>query len=1061
MICLYRSSTSLGLLPQLALALVLVGAMVLVGPRAAFGQSTLYSEDFERLSEGDTTPGDGSWTINTTAAAVEDSDDYFAVQERSGDKVFEGRDLDGEAVWKTETVDISSYPDVDFSIELTQAGDHESSDFVDVAYSTDGGSTFTTLTDWNQEGGSGHTLTGDWPEQNVSESGISGSSFVLRVTMQNSAGSEDLRLDEVTISGRGATTVQFTATSGTVTEDEGSTQVGIQLSNPPGSQVTADVAFDANGSSATPTDVGDYSTQTITFSSSANDQDTKTVSVSLTADGKEGSETASFVLENPSQNAIVGSSSQFDLTIRDAVSDHSGEVIITEIMPNPDAVPDSDGEYVELYNTTESLKDIDGWAIDGDAISGVEIPARGLVVICRDGVGSRNGGIQNCDDEVSLSLANGGDNVVLSDDTDAEVDRVEYDDQDWPDPTGASMVFTGTSDNNVGSNWETASRRERGFALDQSGDDGSPGRSGAKQVLQPNTEITGSAGWRLLSAPMGQVSPDVLAQSNLVQGVSGHHPGAGANLYQWPGGPPSSVDWTVPSTKTTDLTTGARGFLWYVFGTSKAPETDPPPFTLSLPGAARTSTVDATGLGEGFYLLGNPYAQSYDLSDLDLPGKNFSTTVQVWDPSAGSYVDVTRSSDASDLIAPYQGFFVERSSGSATKTLQFSPAGRRADPVSLKRGDEGPARIAFQLTGYAADSVVTRDEALTLRARPEASMGWDVFDASKLRPLTGRFVTAAFPGTRDEETELRSVASVPSPLPTDSVGIPIQLTTSNAKAVERLQLAWPSWGQVPATWTVRLHDLVADTTINLRRRDTYSFELEAPEKYRTGSTPSGIDVDEAITPLPLPATIKANAEAGASRFVLTLTRSSIPVELTSLDASVSNERVTLHWATSSETNNAGFYVEHRRGETGPYMDLDFVDGVGTTAQPQRYRYRTDPLQAGRHSFRLRQLDTDGSATRSGPIRVDISLDQAAEMHLNPTPVHSRATLQLRVQSSQHVTIQLFDTMGRMVRTVTEGDAAAGRMHRYQIDAEALASGLYFVRATGEDFRETRRMVVAR
>ncbi len=41
------------------------------------------------------------------------------------------------------------------------------------------------------------------------------------------------------------------------------------------------------------------------------------------------------------------------------------EVVINEIIQNPDAVSDSAGEWFELYNPTDSDIDIDGWTISG------------------------------------------------------------------------------------------------------------------------------------------------------------------------------------------------------------------------------------------------------------------------------------------------------------------------------------------------------------------------------------------------------------------------------------------------------------------------------------------------------------------------------------------------------------------------------------------------------------------------------------------------------------------------------------------------------------------------
>jgi hypothetical protein len=145
-----------------------------------------------------------------------------------------------------------------------------------------------------------------------------------------------------------------------------------------------------------------------------------------------------------------------------------GDIVINEIMQNPAVVGDNAGEWLELYNTTGSAIDINGWTIaDAGADSHVInnggpllIPAGGFLVLGNNTDSGTNGGVT-----VAYSyggswfLANADDEVILSDGSLTEIDRVEYDGgPNFPDPTGASMALIDTSlDNNVGANWCEAS----------------------------------------------------------------------------------------------------------------------------------------------------------------------------------------------------------------------------------------------------------------------------------------------------------------------------------------------------------------------------------------------------------------------------------------------------------------------------------------------------------------------------------------------------------------------------------------------------------------------------
>jgi hypothetical protein len=210
-----------------------------------------------------------------------------------------------------------------------------------------------------------------------------------------------------------------------------------------------------------------------------------------------------------------------------------------------------------------------------------------------------------------------------------------------------------------------------------------------------------------------------------------------------------------------------------------------------------------------------------------------------------------------------------------------------------------------------------------------------------------------------------------------------------------------------------------------------------------------------------PTPLQASIESDSSRFLIRLKATPIPVELTDFDATLSGEAAALRWTTASETNNAGFHVEHRGPDVNQFASTGFVEGHGTTDQPQQYRFHTRPLDPGRHVFRLRQVDLDGTATRSDTVAVRVRLAEAAEVKVAPNPVRTRTTVSLRVRTEQEVTVALYDVLGRRVRTLHDAPLAPGRAHTLPVNASGLSSGLYLLRASGEQFQTTRRITVVR
>jgi len=181
----------------------------------------------------------------------------------------------------------------------------------------------------------------------------------------------------------------------------------------------------------------------------------------------------------------------------------------------------------------------------------------------------------------------------------------------------------------------------------------------------------------------------------------------------------------------------------------------------------------------------------------------------------------------------------------------------------------------------------------------------------------------------------------------------------------------------------------------------------------------------------------------------------LPVELTSFEAVLDGTAAVLTWTTASETNNAGFAVQHRTD--GSFQQVGYRDGAGTTTEAQHYRFRLPGLSAGTHAFRLKQVDLDGSVEFSPTVTVTVPARTVSSLRPNPTT--GTARFQLSVRRDQAVTVDLYDALGRHVRTVFDGAVASGRTRDISVDGAALSSGVYLVRIAGERFIDTRRFVV--
>ena len=110
----------------------------------------VYSEDFSGQDGKGVVGSSGSvavfdttgmdWTVDVSSSDLSASTDYFKVNTVSSNEIFEARDTDGEVVWKSPSVDISSSGLVDLSIDLSEVGTMEAGDYIKVYYILNGGS---------------------------------------------------------------------------------------------------------------------------------------------------------------------------------------------------------------------------------------------------------------------------------------------------------------------------------------------------------------------------------------------------------------------------------------------------------------------------------------------------------------------------------------------------------------------------------------------------------------------------------------------------------------------------------------------------------------------------------------------------------------------------------------------------------------------------------------------------------------------------------------------------------------------------------------------------------
>jgi len=167
--------------------------------------------------------------------------------------------------------------------------------------------------------------------------------------------------------------------------------------------------------------------------------------------------------ENDSLSVIIMGDSTITAVFEPAAFD---EIVINEIHYNPSSYQgiDDDFEFIELYNSGDSSVDLSGFTlsqgIEFTFPQGSVINENEYIVIAK-----------NANTYIELdcqiyqwtdgNLSNGGENILLRDDNENQIDFVSYDDEgDWtsiPDGNGPSLeLIDPVFDNNFPENWKSS-----------------------------------------------------------------------------------------------------------------------------------------------------------------------------------------------------------------------------------------------------------------------------------------------------------------------------------------------------------------------------------------------------------------------------------------------------------------------------------------------------------------------------------------------------------------------------------------------------------------------------
>jgi subtilisin family serine protease len=195
----------------------------------------------------------------------------------------------------------------------------------------------------------------------------------------------------------------------------------------------------------------------------------------------------------------------------------------------------------------------------------------------------------------------------------------------------------------------------------------------------------------------------------------------------------------------------------------------------------------------------------------------------------------------------------------------------------------------------------------------------------------------------------------------------------------------------------------------------------------------------------------------------------LPVELTSFSAIIKEGAVLLNWRTDTEVNNYGFEVQ-RSTRADKWDVLGFVEGHGNSNSPKEYNFKDIEINsAGIYSYRLKQIDNDGSYEFSKTIEVNLNVPSNFELSQNyPNPFNPSTNIKFALPEKADVVIAVYNSLGEKVAEAFNGELEEG-YHEVVFSAiggsasggnvSTLPSGVYFYRFESEQFFAVKKMLL--
>ena len=123
-------------------------------------------------------------------------------------------------------------------------------------------------------------------------------------------------------------------------------------------------------------------------------------------------------------------------------------------------------------------------------------------------------------------------------------------------------------------------------------------------------------------------------------------------------------------------------------------------------------------------------------------------------------------------------------------------------------------------------------------------------------------------------------------------------------------------------------------------------------------------------------------------------------------------------------------------------------------------FPADLLSEGIYSYRLKQIDFDGSYEYSSEVNVEVSFPNEFELAQNyPNPFNPSTVIEFSLpENFGNVQLSIYNTLGEKVAELVNTTLTAGQ-YQYQWNEQNAATGIYTYELRTEKFVSVKKMLL--